>query len=339
MKSKSRLFYALAATVGILAGGAQAKDLEKPNVTLSIGTAVLQYIPLPIATNKGYFQDEGLEVTIQNFNAGGSKALQALVAGSSDAVVGYYQHTISMQAQNKDIRCVVLLNDSPAQSLSVRADLRQKVRTPADLAGMRIGITAFGSSAETLVQTIMSKSGVAADKYSLVPVGAGATVVAALEQKSVDASVTGDPATTLMEQRGIAFPLIDTNTVEETTAVYGGKMPAACLYLSNDFIEQNPKTVQALVNAFSRALKWMSKAPVEEIAAEVPEEYSGTDPALFLEVLKRTRGIFPENGRMEVGDLDRVLSVLKQTDPALKDAQIDLEKTFVNTFVDNARAK
>ena len=51
---------------------------------------------------------QGLNVTSENFAKGGSSTLQALVAGSTDIAVGFYDHTIQMQAQDKHIVAFVL---------------------------------------------------------------------------------------------------------------------------------------------------------------------------------------------------------------------------------------
>src|SRR5262249_33993744 len=102
---------------------ARAQVIEHPKLTLSIGTFIISYLPLPVAEAKGFFKREGLDVTIQNFGAGGAKALQSLIGGSSDVVVGFYDHTVQMQAEGQDVRCVILLNRNPGIALAVREDL------------------------------------------------------------------------------------------------------------------------------------------------------------------------------------------------------------------------
>ena len=102
---------------------ANAQAVEHPKLTLSIGTFIISYLPLPVADAKGFFKAQGLDVTIQNFGAGGAKALQSLIGGSSDVVVGFYDHTVQMQAEGQDVRCVILLNKNPGIALAVRDDL------------------------------------------------------------------------------------------------------------------------------------------------------------------------------------------------------------------------
>ena len=90
----------LSGLVPLRAGHAQA--IEKRDVSVSIGSWIIQYLPLPVAVAQGYFKDEGLDVTVNNFDAGGSKALQALLGGSTDMVVGFYDHTIQMWMDRTD---------------------------------------------------------------------------------------------------------------------------------------------------------------------------------------------------------------------------------------------
>src|SRR5664279_1751269 len=92
---------ALALTIGlaICATQTRAADLEKTNISLSVGGKTLvAYLPLTIAERRGYFIKEGLQVEISDFQ-GGAKALEALVGGSTDIVCGAYEHTLYMAAK------------------------------------------------------------------------------------------------------------------------------------------------------------------------------------------------------------------------------------------------
>ncbi|MBC7052192.1 ABC transporter substrate-binding protein, partial [Salmonella enterica subsp. enterica serovar Enteritidis] len=105
----------------------------------------LYYLPLTIAERRGFFKDAGLDVTINDFG-GGAKSLQALVGGSVDVVTGAYEHTIRMQAKGQDVRALCELGRFPAIVIAVRKELADKVKSPADFAGLKLGVTAPGSS-------------------------------------------------------------------------------------------------------------------------------------------------------------------------------------------------
>src|SRR5690348_16498348 len=108
----------------LLAGSpASAQAVERSRVSISFGSFIVGFLPLVLADALGYFREQGLDVEVQNFGAGGTKALQALIGGSTDTVVGAYVSTIRMQMQDKIVRGTILLNRTPGFVIAVRKDL------------------------------------------------------------------------------------------------------------------------------------------------------------------------------------------------------------------------
>ena len=89
---------------GIFAAGpASAQDkIEKPKLSIATASLGLTYLPLILADRLGYFKDEGLTVEIAAFS-GGSKALEALLGGSTDVVSGAYSNTLTMAAKGQKL--------------------------------------------------------------------------------------------------------------------------------------------------------------------------------------------------------------------------------------------
>src|SRR5690606_20193640 len=122
-----------AGLMGVLPGIARSQSLEKTSLTIAVGgQALIYYLPLSVAHLKGYFKDEGLDVTIADF-AGGSKALQAVVGGSADVVSGAFEHTINLQAKGQFYRCFVLQGRAPMIVLGVSKKTMPDYQSPADL--------------------------------------------------------------------------------------------------------------------------------------------------------------------------------------------------------------
>jgi NitT/TauT family transport system substrate-binding protein len=312
-------------------------QVEHPKLTLSIGTFIISYLPLPVADAKGFFKRHGLEVTIQNFGAGGAKALQSLIGGSSDVVVGFYDHTVQMQAEGQDVRCVILLNRNPGIALAVRADLAGAIKTAKDLAGKKIGITGPGSSTDFLLRYLLARAGLKADDVSIIGVGSGASVVAAMERKAIDAVMNYDPAITMLERKKLAQVMIDGRTLEGSAQAFGGPYPASCLYSTGAFIAKNPVTIQRLVNAFADALAYIDETPPAEIAAALPAEYGLGDAGLFTEVIGKSKPMFPQKGTFDPSDLARAKTVLSEFNAKVGGANIRLEDTYTNRFVEAVR--
>jgi NitT/TauT family transport system substrate-binding protein len=320
------------AFVGI--AGAQA--IEKKDLTFGVGgKSLLYYLPLTLAERLGYFKEQGLNVTINDF-AGGAQSLQSLVGGSVDAVAGAYEHTIRMQAKGQDIKAVIELGRFPGIVLAVKKDKAASVKSFADLKGMKIGVTAPGSSTNFFVQYLMVKAGLRPDDASFIRVGAGSTVIAAIKRGDIDAVSNLDPAITKLQQDGDIAILADSRTEEDNMKLFGGNNPAAVIYLKADFIQKNPETTQRIVNAFYKTLKWLEKATPEDVARTVPEEYHLGDRALYLAAFQASRPMYSKTGIIPQKGMQNANEMLVLFDKEVADAKIDLTKTFDGRFVQKA---
>lgn len=331
-----RLFLTGLAAIAALAACAMpavAQSVEKPQLQLGVGgKPLLYYLPLTIAERKGFFKDEGLDVTINDFG-GGAKALQALIGGSVDAVTGAYEHTIRMQDKGQSVVATLELGRFPGIVIGVAKSQAGKIKTVADLKGLKVGVTAPGSSTQLTLAYLLAKSGLSVDDVSVVGVGGGASAVAAMENGAIDAISHLDPVISKLEADGAMSILVDTRTEDGTKAVFGATNPAAVLYLKGEFIQANPKTTQALTNALYRALKWLSTATPEDIASVVPEDYWLGDKPLYIRAVKASLTTYSRTGVISDEGQKSMLDFLQIVEPAFKNAKIDLKKTFDATYV------
>jgi len=334
-----KLAAGILASVLILSGSsAQAQKIEKPDIVLGVGGKnSLYYLTLVLTERLGYFKEQGLNVTVTDF-AGGSKSLQSLIGGSADVVTGAYEHTIRMQTKGQDITAVLELGRFPGMVLAVRKDRADKVKSFGDLKGMKIGVTAPGSSTNFFVNALIAREGVKPDQVSIIGVGAGLSAVAAMKKGEIDAICNLDPVITKLQQDGDVFILADSRTEADNQKLFNGNNPAAVVYFKTDFIAKNPVTVQHIVNAFYKTIKWMEKASPEEITKTVPEEFWLGDKALYTAAVKASQPMYSKTGIITPQGMQNGLNLLLQFDPEMKDAKIDLSKTFDDRFVKKAAA-
>ncbi|CDY75588.1 ABC-type nitrate/sulfonate/bicarbonate transport systems, periplasmic components [Caballeronia glathei] len=338
---KRRTFIASGA---VLAGGAlsgaplafaQAKP-EQSKVAIAVGGKNLfYYLPLTIAERRNYFKDEGLDVEISDF-AGGAKALQAAVGGSADVVSGAYEHTLLLQAKNQMFREFVLQGRAPQIVLAVSKKTMPNYKSIADLKGKKIGVTAPGSSTSIMASFVLAKAGLTASDVAFIGVGAGAGAIAALQSGQIDALANLDPVMTKLERSGEIRIVSDTRTLADTKSVFGGNMPAGCLYASQSFITKNPNTTQALTNAMVRALKWLQTASGTDLISTVPEGYLLGDRALYLDSWQHVKEALSPDGLMPADGPATALKTLQAFDQTVKGKPIDLSKTWTNDFVKKA---
>src|SRR5258706_10803698 len=227
-----RIFVATVLLALALGASAQAQDkIEKPDLVLGVGgKSSLYYLPVTLAERLGYFKEQGLSVTITDFG-GGSKSLQSLIGGSADVVTGAYEHTIRMQSKGQDIAAVIELGRFPGMVLAVRKDKAAQVKSFGDLKGMKIGVSAPGSSTNFFANALIARDGVKPDEVSIIGVGTGLSAVAAVKKGEIDAIVNLDPVMTKLDQDGDIVILADSRTDEGHMKLFCGHKPAAVSYL------------------------------------------------------------------------------------------------------------
>jgi NitT/TauT family transport system substrate-binding protein len=263
---------------------------------------------------------------------GGSEALAALMGGSVDMVTGFYEHTIRARAQGKNLKLVALFDRNPGLVLMVGRRHAGAVQSIKDLIGKPVGVTAPGSSTDLLVKFILRQNNFEPHAIPVVTGGTSA-MVAALEQDSVWAGVTVDPLASRLERDGVASVLYDTRTEKGTFDIFGGPWPAGGFYTSVEYIQQNRATVQSMVNAGVRALRYLKEHSPEEVAAAMPESFWAGDRDHYIQSLRANLAMFSADGLMPDDAPANVLKSLVLVDEKIAAANIDLKETYDNSFV------
>lgn len=330
-----------AATVSMLAFPAviRAQSLEKTKVGIAVGGKnLLYYLPLTVAEQIGYFKTEGLDVTIFDF-AGGSRALQAVIGGSADVVSGAFEHTLNMQQKGQPMRAFVLQGRAPQIVLGINPKTLPNFKTIADLKGKKIGVTAPGSSTNVLANFLLASAGLKPSDVSFVGVGAASGAVAAMRSGQIDAISNLDPVITLLQRSGDLRIVSDTRKVAEADKVFGGPMPAACLYAPQAFLDKHPHTAQALTNAIVRANQWIQQAGPSEIIKVVPESYLLGDRAVYIDAFMAAKGALSPDGLIPEAGAATALNALKSVEPKLAEFKFDLQAVYSNEWVKRAHQK
>ena len=318
---------------------ALAQGIEKTKVSIAVGGKNLfYYLPLTVAEQLGYFKQEGLDLTIVDF-AGGSRALQAVVGGSADIVSGAFEHTVNMQFKGQPMRAFVLQGLAPQIVLGINPKTMPNFKSVADLKGKKIGVTAPGSSTNVLANFVLAKAGLKPSDVSFVGVGASNGAVAAMRSGQIDAISNLDPVISLLQRSGDLKIVTDTRIVSEAEQVFGGPMPAGCLYCPQPFLDKNPNTAQAITNAMVRASKWIQQAGPGDIIRLVPEAYLLGDRAVYIDGFLAAQKALSPDGRFPLKGPDTAFRALASVDAKLGAAKLDLNAVYTNNFVQKANAK
>ncbi len=347
MKTKQRQLYScigiimlliLSACGGSSSGGSSSggASTEKPHLSIMVGGLSKQiYLPNMLAKQLGYFDQAGLNVTLID-EASGQSAEDSVLAGQVDAGSGSYNHTIELQAAGKKMESVLLMDVAPGEAEIVSTKAAGQIHSVRDLKGRNLGVTELGSGTQTLTTSLLYNVGIAPDQVHFLPVGAGDTFIAGLQQGRIDAGMTTEPTISRIVSSGVGKVLVDMRTPEGTQAALGGPYPFISLFMNTDYVNAHKDTVQKLVGAYVKTMQWIHTHSADEIAAKMPADYYAGNKDLYVTALKNQMTIFSPDGKMPTGGPESVLKLENQTNQTVKGKQIDLNATYTNDFVNSA---
>jgi NitT/TauT family transport system substrate-binding protein len=222
-----------------------------------------------VAQEKGFFADEGLDVTI---NPGGFDTNSITLVAAGTDTFGMHDTNSLIFAAVEEIPLVTVATFLQKHPGAIMALAEKGYETLDDLVGARIGFQEGGPW--MLTQAMLVKNGIDPDSLDQVTVGFDLT---ALFEGQIDLQTvfaTTEPI--IAEAQGI-----------ETTVFvpydYGVETSANALFTTKQYLEQNPDVVCSMVRAIARGWEYTFENPDE--AAEI---VVAVDPDnLDLEVEKR----------------------------------------------------
>lgn len=298
------------------------------------GRAALDFIPVYLASSLGFFREEGLEVTLQDF-AGTAKAIQSLLGGSSDVVAGGYDAAVQMSVEGQPIQAIATLERWPPLAVVATRRSARQLRTIRDLKGTVVGVSSPGSSNHHFINYLLVKNGLSLSDISAVGVGVNFSMAAAIQRGHVNAAVAGPLGMALLAQNPNLTTLADCRTAEGARQTLGtANFPFIVLMARPQWMREHGETTRKLGHAVRRTLAWIHEHSAEDVGNAMPQEYRGQDAAMYLNAVRDILPAFSVDGVMPVDGPANVKEFLGVSDQRIRDASIDLRVTYTNEFVE-----
>lgn len=251
-------------------------DGEQTSVAIGY-VAVSIYAPVFVAEAKGYYAEQGLDVTLEPF-AGGADPVALTASGQLQAAaVGAGPAFWNAAAAGLPLTVVAPGHQEGAPVATPLMISRQAceagaIRSVADLAGKRVSVNAPGATEYWLSQAL-GTGGLALDDVQLQTLPFPEAVVA-LGSGAIDAAMVGEPLATRAEQDGIAVRLATDFPVQDV-------LPTV-LIVNSDFLAENPEAVQGLVTAYLKASRDLGGAGFRDPAnLAIIEQYTEVPAGLI----------------------------------------------------------
>ena len=227
----------------------------------------------------------------------------------------------------------------PGFALVVSPKHTDKIKSMKDLASKRVGVSAPGSSTDFFLKYHSYKNGVDPEFTGVIGVGlgrhGGRRDGAGSNRRRCHAR-SGCRHCSRQNIRTLRFLAIH-GPRRIRSAVFGGDYPGGALYTKAGWIATHEKETQALTKAIVATLKWIHSHSPEEIMAKMPpESRRHRTKRGYLEALKNTIPMYSTTGLMDPKGAQAVLEVFSQSSPEVRNAKIDVTKTYTNKYVERA---
>jgi len=269
---------------------------------IRIPTVVSYELNLPslVAYAKGYFKEEGINVSDFVLGSGGTQRA-GVIAGEYDLGLFGFVHVPIARLAGSPWKAVLTLHQREIFSLIVRSGLKDRVKEVADLKGLVVGFSSPGASAWYVGSLYLKNAGLNPEtdvKY--VPLGGNPSVIyTALKSGRVDAFVSWEPTTTRAIHDGIAYPLVSIWQPEDHAKWIGATEAASMLAITReDVIKAQPELVRHFVEANKKALRFIQRATPAEIAdtvlddSKVSPQFAGLSRDLVIEMVEKIKSGF-----------------------------------------------
>lgn len=253
-----------------MAAGGKA---EAATIRFAFQDRIGSAIPI-IAVRKGFFLEEGLNISHLSFSSGPACA-EALYSGAAD--IGGMGDTTAIIMTARSSRFVIIASHATGEHRH-RVMVRNEsgMRTLQDLKGRRVGVkkgtSTYGGFLAALKRVEMSAEDI--DILDLTP----PTMTDALLAGSLDAFAASEPTPSAAEQKG----------ARELTTLGGLDNNYPILMLANrHLVKEQKATVRKFLQAMKKAELYVAAHPQETIA--IMAEETGLSPSTTQKAMQRHR--------------------------------------------------
>ena len=276
-------------------------------VNMAIPARSFQMVIYPVAQQKGYMKEEGLDQRV--IFVAPTTSIQAMLGGDVQFTGAGSSALVSMARGNTPLKVVVATNDRVLQWLVTRPE----IISPKELKGKKIATTGVAAIATFMVKQVLTKHGLDANKDVIyLDVGQG-NQLAALLGGGFDAAVLS------VEQRYVA---LDKGMREMFFMGNEVKNSWGTLATTDKLIKENPKMVGGFVRATIKALRYLRHDKEGTISAML--KFSNVSRQQATRVYDDIIGTFTQNGVVDEETQRNDLNIIRQvtnTNEALPNAR------------------
>ncbi|ANW98630.1 hypothetical protein CSTERTH_06070 [Thermoclostridium stercorarium subsp. thermolacticum DSM 2910] len=311
----------------LILSGCGTKEVKE--ITLNEVTHSIFYAPQYVAINKGFFEEEGLKITLVN-GAGADKVMTAVLSGQADIGFSGPEACIYVYNEGKEDYAVVFaqLTKRDGSFLVAREPMPDfkwdDVRGKMIIGGRKGGVPLMTLEYVLKQHNIIPGKDVEIDTSVQFALMGGAFL-----------SGMGD-FVTLFEPVASSFEKEGTGYIVASMGEASGEIPYTAYYAKKSYIEKNPEIIQVFTNAIYKAQLWIERSSDREVAEAIAESFPDTNLELLETVVRRYKeqDTWNKTPVMKEEAFNRLQEVMKEAGELAEFAPFD--KLVDNSFAENA---
>ncbi|MBN1216728.1 MAG: ABC transporter substrate-binding protein [Candidatus Lokiarchaeota archaeon] len=262
------------ASFGVFLGVYLYQLSSTPSIRIGALSGDLHHLPLFVALENNYFQDEGIDISMKDIYwfSDGNKVMTAFESGRLDiAYLGLAPAMAHKLTLNASIQVVSGVNVN-GSAIMVRND--SGINSISGLNGKNIAVPSLNNMQDFILQIALYNSGIDLLDVDRTTLSVG-NMENALNGGSIDAFVAWEPYNAKAVNSGA-------NYLAKSSEIWPNH-PCCILAASNTFIEENYEDVNKTVKIHIRALEWMANISNHDALISIAKKYTGISSTTIIE--------------------------------------------------------
>lgn len=273
---------------------ADARALETVNIALS--NKNFQMILYPIAQERGYMQEEGIDLRV--ILARAELSVQATMAGSFQFNMAGTMAVVNVMKGGAPFKVILATNDKVLSWILSKPE----ITSFRELKGKRVATSGVANVTLIMAKQVMLKHGIDPEReVNFINTGGGSNGVRALMAGAVDAVV----ASTAERYIGVPAGLRELSFIGGEVKNSWGTMAT-----TDQLIQEKPKLVAGMIRASLKALRFIRKERDATIA--VAMKFAGLDRNVATRMYDDLVGTFTQNGLVDEETQRNDIEVIRQ---------------------------
>jgi sulfonate transport system substrate-binding protein len=297
----SKLILVATIAVGLRGLPNEASGLETVNLALT--NRNFQMALYPIAQERGYMQEEGIDVKLILVRS--ELSIQAMIAGSFQFSMAGTMGLVNVAKGGAPLKVILATNDKVLSWILSKPE----VTSLKELKGKRVAVSGVTSATTIMAKQVLAKHGLNVDRdLSLINTGGTGNSIRALMAGSVDAIVASAGERYAGRPGGFRELVFVGDEVKNSWGT---------MATTDQLIQEKPKLVASIVKASLKALRFIHKEREATIA--IAMKFAGLDKNLATQMYDDLVGTFTQNGIVDEetqrNDIEIIRQITKTTEP------------------------